>query len=96
MIHTVIVNLDKRTVYSEGIRALAGSLETELPFAEIDGVLHHSFTYKFVTTHRLYVLRGKQRLMLFNLLSDDDYAAIRGRLDECGEPALREISQFPN
>jgi hypothetical protein len=59
-------------------------------------VLHHSFTYKFVTTHRLYVLRGKQRLMLFNLLSDDDYAAIRGRLDECGEAALREIAQFSN
>jgi hypothetical protein len=94
--HTVKVNLDKRTVYSKGIRAFAGSLETELPFAEIDGVLHHSFTYKFVTTHRLYVLRGKRRLMLFNLLSDDDYAAIRGRLDECGEAALREIAQFSN
>jgi hypothetical protein len=96
VIHTVKVDLDKRTVYSKGIRALAGSLETELPFAEINGVLHHSFTYKYVTTHRLYILRGRRRLMLFNLLSDDDYAAIHGRLDECGEPALREISQFPN
>jgi hypothetical protein len=94
--HTVKVDLDKRTVYSKGIRAFAGSLETELPFAEINGVLHHSFTYKFVTTHRLYVLRGEQRLMLFNLLSDDDYAAIRGRLDECDEAALREIAQFSN
>jgi hypothetical protein len=94
--HTVIVNLDKRSVYSKGIRALAGSLETELPFAEIDGVLHHSFTYKFVTTHRLYVLHGRQRLMLFNLLSDGDSAAIRGQLDQCNEPALREIAQFSN
>jgi hypothetical protein len=96
--HTVTVDLDKRLVCCSGIRILWGALETTLPFAEIDGVLHHAMTTKYmiVVGHRLWLTHGKQRWILFNVLSNGDYAAIRGRLDECGEPVLREISQFPN
>ncbi len=93
--HTVQIDLKKHTVYTKGIGILGGSLETKQRFTEITGISHHTFKSRYgaVLAHRLYLICGEHRLMLFNILSNDDYDAIRRQIDQFCEPSLNEIEQ---